>query len=68
MVEKQYDTIFNVPQLVCYYNCSFFSDTCDPGWQRSRDAMIASAYVATVLARFFTAAMVWVYAFHNKSG
>ena len=46
----------------------FFSDTCDPVWHGSRDALIASAYVATVLDQIFVAAMVWVYIFYNKSG
>ena len=42
------------------------SYTCDPSWRSTRDGLIVSAFVASIVAYILAAAAVWVHVFYHK--
>ena len=47
--------------------CSNLSDACDPSWRSTRDGLIGSAFVVSIVAFIFGAAMVWTHIYYHKS-
>ena len=52
--------------VYCYSRCFFFSDACDPSWRSTRDGMVISAFVVSIVAYIFTINLICVHAYwHN---
>ena len=42
------------------------SDACHPRWRSTRDGLIGSAFVTSIVAYIFDVAMVWTHIYYHK--
>ena len=53
-------------KCVGYCSSFFLTDICDPSWRSTRDGLIGSAFVVSIVAYGFAAAAVWVHVYYHN--